>query len=300
MALPEALKGDKWSASVARKILPLLVSYAEACRRITYGQLSKEVVRRKWGHRVMPLAYRKPAGAIGFALEETANKKEWRKIPPINALIVNASSGLPGEGVDYFLRTYLRHIKQKKRLTKSQRQSVVEEIHKDVFNYTDWRKLLEYYGLNSPPEIGKRPRKKIAKRKKYNWGGEAESEAHKKLKMYVSEHPELLQLPRNTAPGETEYILPSADKIDVLFLTGSWRIAVEVKSSTSNDDDLRRGVFQCVKYRELLRAEQRTDGILPHARSILVTERSLPKKISREAELLKVPCITIALTRRSA
>ena len=78
------------------------------------------------------------------------------------------------------------------------------------------------------------------------------------------------------------------------------QIGVEVKSSKSNDDDLRRGIFQCVKYRELLRAEQRTDGVLPHARSILVTERDLSKKLSREASLLKVPCVTIALTNSSS
>lgn len=295
MALPEALVGDKWAANIARKILPLLVSYSDACKPITYGQISKEVTKRKWGHYVMPLAYRYPAGAIGFALEETAKEKKWKELPPINALVVNELTGLPGKGVDIFLRTYLSNIKRHKRLTQSQRQSIVEEIHKDIFNYTRWNELLEYYGLDKPPSIGRKPKKTI-KRKKYNWGGEAESKEHKKLKKYVAEHPELLNIAKSAAPGATEYLLPSADKIDVLFSTGTLQIGVEVKSIKSNDDDLRRGIFQCVKYRELLRAEQRTDGVLPHARSILVTEHDLPKKLSREANLLKVPCVTIALT----
>jgi hypothetical protein len=85
MTLPKPLQGDGWSASTARRILPLLVAYAEACRPVEYGELSREVVRRRWGHYVMPVAFRYPAGAIGFALEET--EEEWEDtIPPIGAL----------------------------------------------------------------------------------------------------------------------------------------------------------------------------------------------------------------------
>ncbi len=106
------------------------------------------------GHYVIPLAYRYTAGAIGYALEET--EEEWKEvIPPINALVINEATGLPGKGVDYFLRTYLGHIKHRKRLTKDQRKSVIEEIHKDIFNYTGWRKLLRHYGLDSPTPLSK-------------------------------------------------------------------------------------------------------------------------------------------------
>jgi hypothetical protein len=241
----------------------------------------------------MPVAYRYPAGAIGYALEET--EVEWKEpIPPINALIVNDSTGLPGKGVDYFLKNYLGHTKRQESLTKDQRHSVIEEIHKDIFNYTGWRRLLGHYGLDNPLPLVEEAKDRKAKRKQYNWSGEAESEAHKRLKAYVSQHPELIELPKTAAPGLTEYLLPSADKIDVLFLDNDWRVAVEVKAINANDDDLRRGIFQCVKYRELLRAEQRTEGVIPQARAILVTERSLPKSLSQEAKLLQVPFVKVA------
>jgi hypothetical protein len=246
----------------------------------------------------MPVAYRYPAGAIGYALEVT--EKEWGEpIPPINALVVNDSTELPGKGVDYFLRNYLSRINRPRKLTREQRQSIVEEIHKDIFNYTGWRSLLRHYGLHEPPRLGRVVRNGEIKKKKYKWGGEAESEEHKQLKTYVSEHPEVVELPKGTSPGVTEYLLPSADEIDVLFSIDGWRIAVEVKAVNSNDDDLRRGIFQCVKYRELLRAEQRIEGVIPHARSILVTERNLPRGLAREANLLKVPVVKVALTTGS-
>ncbi len=295
MSLPESLQGNKWAASMGRLIMPLLVSYAETCRPVTYGGLSKEVIDRKWGHYVMPIAYRYAAGAIGYALETT--EAEWGEpIPPLNALVVNETTGLPGKGIDYFIKNYLDISKSQRSLTKAHRQSIVEEIHKEIFNYTGWRKLLQHYGLDYPPSLkGNSPRKTIEIRQ-YNWGGEAESEAHKRLKAYVCEHPELLDLPKTVGPGVPEYVLPSSDKIDVLFLHDDWLFAIEVKAVNANDDDLRRGIFQCVKYRELLRAEQRTKGDIPQARALLVTERSLPENLVKEAKLLQVPFVKVALT----
>src|SRR5699024_9506067 len=98
---------SQWAKVTARGVLPLLVAYAHAAKPVTYGRLNDEATRRKLSHHVMPLTYRYVGGAIGSALRETA--KEWgESIPPINALIVNASTGQPGDGVDTFLKTYLR------------------------------------------------------------------------------------------------------------------------------------------------------------------------------------------------
>ncbi len=203
----------------------------------------------------MPIAYRYPAGAIGYAIETT--EAEWGEpIPPLNALVVNETTGLPGKGIDYFIKNYLDVSKSQRSFTRADRQSIVEAIHQEIYNYTGWKhKLLKHYGLPNPPSLeGSSPRKLIEIRQ-YNWGGEAESEAHKRLKTYVCEHPELLDLPETVGHGVQEYVLPSSDKIDVLFLHDDWFLAVEVKAVNANDNDLRRGIFQCVKYRELLRAE---------------------------------------------
>ena len=107
----------------------------------------------------------------------------------------------------------------------------------------------------------------------------------------------MVNLPRNTPKGEQEYLLPSADKIDVLFQDGPWDVAIEVKASNATDDDLLRGVYQCIKYRELLRAMKRVNGEIPQARALLVTERDLPKEHQRIANTVKVEWIKVDLTK---
>lgn len=294
MSQPDSLRGDEWSKKTARKVLPLLVAYAHAARPITYGELSRETTQRKWSHDVMPLAYRYVAGAIGFSLEET--EEEWDEpIPPINALIVNDNTGLPGKGVDTFLKAYLRQTGSKVKLTAAQRQSIIEEIHKDIYNYSNWGKLLSHYNLKKPPKLRNGGKKK--KQTSYNWSNEGESQEHKNLKRYIATHPESIGLPSNSESTE-EFLLPSADKVDVHFQSEGWDVAVEVKSVKSNDDDLRRGVFQCVKYREVLRALRRTEGEIPQVKSLLVVERPLPSELVDIATTLKVRCVVVNLTKR--
>lgn len=294
MALPDALQGDKWAKLTARKILPLLVAYANAAEPVTYGGLNEEAVSRKWSHYVMPLVYRYVAGAIGFGLEET--EEEWGEpIPPINALVVNEATGLPGKGVDLFLRSYLRHTGSTNRITRSRRQSVVEEIHKDIYNYSGWDRLLKHYGLPSPPKL--RTKRKKKPEHIYHWSNEGESQEHKKLKQYVLKNPECVEVSVNAIATE-EYLLPSADKIDVHFEEDDWDVAVEVKSVRSNDDDLRRGIFQCVKYREILRALRRTEGVIPQVRSMLVTERELSRELNKIASTLSVQWVVVNLTNQ--
>ena len=54
-------------------------------------------------------------------------------------------------------------------------------------------------------------------------------------------------------------------------------VAIEVKSSDSDNADLRRGVFQCIKYRAVMEAmDIRLD---PRIIAILVTQTRLPGKL---------------------
>lgn len=76
-----------------------------------------------------------------------------------------------------------------------------------------------------------------------------------------------------------EYRLPSADRLDVLFLHGAQRIGVEVKSDISDAGDVLRGLFQCVKYRVLIEAEQVAQGEAPNSRVVLVLQGQLPANL---------------------
>lgn len=85
------------------------------------------------------------------------------------------------------------------------------------------------------------------------WGG-GESEHHKALKAYVAAHPALFGASPE-AEAIQEFELLSGDRIDVVFQTPSSWLAIEVKSAISGHDDCRRGIFQVVKYRAVLKAQ---------------------------------------------
>jgi hypothetical protein len=83
----------------------------------------------------------------------------------------------------------------------------------------------------------------------------------------------------------------------VVFKIGSKYTGVEVKSILSNDDDFNRGIFQCVKYQALLRAEQKAQMIPPVARAVLVVERELPTKLQNLADILGIKVIVYLLNK---
>ena len=82
--------------------------------------------------------------------------------------------------------------------------------------------------------------------------------------------------------AETEVVVDSADRVDAVFNLTDEVIAIEVKSRDSNLIDLRRGVFQCIKYRAVLDAMDIRQSASVSA--MLVTETVLPGEIK---ELLK-------------
>lgn len=102
--------------------------------------------------------------------------------------------------------------------------------------------------------------------------GCGEGSEHKALKEYVRMHPELVGAAPNEI-GTAEFKLASGDILDVYFKQS--KIAVEVKSRISNDDDVKRGLFQCVKYKAVLDAEDKVAGREPERKVVLVLERRM-------------------------
>jgi hypothetical protein len=93
------------------------------------------------------------------------------------------------------------------------------------------------------------------------------------------------------APGQTEFVLPSGDIVDVLFRSARCRTAVEVKSHISDDADLTRGLFQCVKYRAILRACRSVEGGSYEVESRLAIEGRLPEALIATRNTLGVQVI---------
>ena len=68
-----------------------------------------------------------------------------------------------------------------------------------------------------------------------------------------------------------------------------------MKSADSNGADLRRGVFQCIKYRAVLNAMDPRSGESVHA--VLVTESSLPGDLADLAKLNGISHRVVSIER---
>lgn len=102
----------------------------------------------------------------------------------------------------------------------------------------------------------------------------AKARNHKALRLWVKDNPGAIGRAYEAFSAETEFVLDSADRVDVVYRGPSSTVAIEVKSCDSNLADLRRGVFQCIKYRAVMEAmDIRAD---PNIIALLVTQTSLP------------------------
>ena len=67
---------------------------------------------------------------------------------------------------------------------------------------------------------------------------------------------------------------------------------MEVKSRISDENDILRGIFQCVKYRSVMEAEK---ALYPNSSSIrvlLVVEKEMSGRMKELADFLRIPYIS--------
>jgi hypothetical protein len=276
--IAKPIAGDKLYQQRARATLPLLVRQAHAGSSIKYGELADELGMPN------PRNLNYVLGSIGQAIK--ALSKQWRKeVPPIQCLVINKHTGLPGEGIGWFITDK----EDFRRLPKAQQRRLVEaELHK-VFAFPRWFDVLRAFGLK-PRLIDYAD--VITRASTYHGG--PESEGHRRLKEYVARSPHLLNLPAHLV-GEMEYPLPSGDTIDVLFGQQDEWVAAEVKSELSPEADIVRGIFQCIKYGAVIEAYQASRSLPQGARSVLVLEDEFPVALVPLKNMLGVEvldCVT--------
>lgn len=149
------------------------------------------------------------------------------------------------------------------------------------FEYVD--KDYDKYPILSEDEL-----EKLRSENGSKCGGGGESEAHRLLKEHVAKHPEKIDISDEIRKSETEHQLSSADKLDVFFETDNEVIVVEVKSHISDESDITRGIFQCVKYKAVLDAEQSLGHTNKSVDAILVMEGYLSEKQKQIVEELGI------------
>ena len=116
------------------------------------------------------------------------------------------------------------------------------------------------------------------------------------LRLWVKNNPEHIDARHRDVDAKTEVELLSGDRVDVVYRTPSEIVTIEVKSRDSNWPDLRRGVYQCVKYRAVMEAQEEDTGSTVH--SLLVTESPLPADLDRIAKRLDVTHLRVPPTGR--
>lgn len=295
------LRGQKWSQTHARLSLPVLVARAEKYRGypdseipdFTYGDLAAEVAGRNYAQPMQSAL-----GSIGFALEALVKQPDWRfgEIPPIQLMVWSSGQGSPGRVAFSFVREITKEARRA--MTPKALQFTARSVLAEIVKYPHWRDVLGALGLKpltlDLPEIAK----VTAELKEAHSG--VETEEHKRLKHFVAVNYHLLGVKgRFTASFEEGFL--SGDTADVMLddVGERQRICIEAKSRISQNADLMRGIFQCVKYRAILAAQESYElkrnptHQLRKLRTFLVTERGLPENLKELCDLLDVTAFTL-------
>ncbi|WP_423928570.1 hypothetical protein [Candidatus Palauibacter sp.] len=238
------LQGGKLYQQRARQALPLLVRQVRAEQPISYTDLAEELDMPN------PRNLNYVLGAIRDAMQALSDS--WRdEIPPIHALVYNKSTGLPGKGIFASSAEAL----QFRSASIKRRHEIVHRMLEEVYVFQRWDTVLQHFGI--PPAEADTAILSAVSLLRRSTGGE--SPEHEELKKRVALHPEWFGLQREAGPGDMEFVFGSADRVDVLFKSEKGWMGVEVKSARSTEDDLARGLFQCVKYCALIEA---TDALM--------------------------------------
>jgi hypothetical protein len=272
--ISESLTGDKLYQRRAREALPLLVRQAYAGEPITYENLAAELG--------MPNPRNLNYVLVSVGQSMIAVGKHWQiEVPPIQCLVINKNSGLPGEGISEFFGTLADYRK----LSKRQRRQVVDAELAKIYGFSRWAEVLEFFGLSpTAPDFHV-----LVDQARERRGGE--SEAHKALKAYIAKYPQVVGLPPTLSPGEQEYALPSGDFVDVFFDLRGEHIGIEVKPASSDDVDITRGLYQCIKYQAVLEAVQGANGQAKNVRTVLVLAGALSRPLIALKNVLDVDVI---------
>jgi len=265
--------GEDFEGKIAALALPILVRQAHLKQVITYGNLAKEL---------NPIAdvgvtHRNVARGLGrlwWHLNGIPKGKKPGKIsiPPIQCLVVRMRDRFPGEGIPGVGHFWYSSAEKKRKIH--------DEKLSEIYNYAHWQKVLKIFRLSTDSSkyssVGNDS--SLAENRKY--GNKGESPEHMKLKNYVAKRSELFGFPKHIK-GTTEEPLCSGDRLDVSFDSpGRW-LAVEVKSKISKEHDLHRGLYQCIKYQEVMEKMliEKNGEYFKKVEVILALEESFPSGV---------------------
>ena len=197
--------------------------------------------------------------------------------PPLNILLVRQEDLMPGRGAGPFMADYRGDERLRtpefREINTDEWRLAFEELATDVYAFTGWDEAYRSaFRERLPTPVLPRGQKK------HNSGRrKGEGPKHKALRLWVRDNPGILRRDYAAFETQSEYLLDSADRVDVVYRGPNSTVAIEVKSSDSDDADLRRGVFQCIKYRAVMEAMDIRSN--PQIIAVLVTQTRLPGEL---------------------
>ena len=285
----DEVDGNLNADEYARLALPLLVAHVLRQRDdllipITYSRLAELLDRRNKHGEPFPRGLGHVLGRV-TALIARAGAQMLERPPYLTSVVVHTSgpdAGLPGKGMNDLWSGY-------ESLAIEDKKAKVWKEYEHILAFgSRWNDILRLLALPpiEPPSVSDEGAQGTG-----GWAG-GESAAHKALKQFVLDHPEICGTPLDCWFREPEFALRSGDAIDVMFKTDRVWVGVEVKSriSDGNPDDYERGIYQVVKYKAVLDAQVRIDYLenKPEVRVLLVLESRLPDEHRELAAALGV------------
>lgn len=122
----QLIQGKKLYQERARLAFPYLARYAKARQTISYSALAEAIG--------MPNArnLNYVLGAIGNPLGELS-KLLKTPIPPLTCIVLNKTTGVPGNGVGWY-----KPMKEFVSMNKVSKKELVDTMLVDIYNYPDW------------------------------------------------------------------------------------------------------------------------------------------------------------------
>lgn len=260
------------SRELVSQIIPILISWAKLrLTNKTYGDLLSALGYTSYS------GIGRQLGNVETVLRKLRESTGAVDIPTLNALVKKPKLDRPADGFEFVYPNY-------KKLSVPEKKIFIAGINEKACAYTKWNWVLKELGLKEAIPLSEYQLNTI-KNVQFNNGG-GEGAEHKNLREYIFEHPERINS-NNIVFKETEYILPSGDRLDVYFeFEDRKHVAIEVKPSTSPESDIIRGIFQCVKYQAVMEALKRIECqdygievILLVAKKLSFQERTLVEEL---------------------